>query len=136
MRVSLRTSGWLLLLVFMAGCSTSTIQVGTARTPVNPADVKVYLHAPANYEEIGLVRADNIGGSPFGRQAKVDTVMSRLKVAAGKLGANGLLLNNYGQEFTSLPNGSYAGSGVAIYVPPGESRSPVMTPPSQRIMIQ
>ena len=126
-----------LSLIWLASsCSTSVITVGCVRPASTPAEVRSYLHAPAQYEEIAVVRADNLGGSPFGRQAKINTVINRLKVAAANLGTNGIILNNYGEDFTALNNGLYTGSAVAIYVPNGQSKLPAMTPLSQRIMLQ
>ena len=74
-----------------AGCSkTRYILTGTKRDPVPPEIVKVLQFKPANAEEIGIVWADADGKG----QKAINKVMLRLKTTAGKLGANGIIIDN------------------------------------------
>jgi hypothetical protein len=105
--------------------------------------VRVYLHPPAQYEEVAIVDASSRGGSPtFTDQQKMNKVIARLKEEAAGLGANGILLEGVGEEqagtvgtgfgsATANGNSAYSsgfglsanafmktGKGLAIFVPP------------------
>lgn len=117
--------------------------VGTARPPISPEQVKIYLHPPAQYEEIAIVDASSRGGAPsFTDQQKMNKTLARLKEQAAELGANGILLEGVGDREagavgtsfgTANANGNHAygtgfgfsgtafektGKGLAIYVSP------------------
>ena len=104
----------------LAGCSTGRqIVTGTVRTPVPPEQVRVYHAAPPAFEEIAIVTAEAKGKS----QRASDKALRRLKERAGKLGANGLILNGltvnkgfvmYGWWY--VPTDETSISGSAIYV--------------------
>lgn len=107
-------------IIVTAGCSTSSIVVGKERPPLDPSQVKVYLSPPAHYEEIALISSNNAGGSPFGEQAKINTVINRMKKEAARLGANGILLKQIAdQSVGSVGNGvgtaSVSGNNVTAY---------------------
>ncbi len=125
----------------LAGCAaTSHVITGQPRDPIDPAQVTLYTTAPPNYEEIGIVEASSRNSFSFGDQAKMDTVIERLKEEAAALGANGVILQNTNTEgghggvgtgvgvssggATFVSTGIYTsssqktGQGLAVYVPP------------------
>lgn len=127
----------------LAGCAASShVLIGAARPPISPDQVKIYLHAPAKYEEVAIIDASNRGGEPaFTEQQRMNRVIDRLKNQAAKLGANGVLLEGVGDQYagsvgtgvgtaTTTGNSAYgtgfgvstgifikSGKGLAIYVP-------------------
>jgi hypothetical protein len=138
----IRTIVYVVLLATLAGCASSHVLVGTPRAAIPPDQVKVYLHPPANYEEIALVDATSRHGMAFTDQQKMNKVIDRMKEEAASVGANGLLLAGLGDVATgSVGGGSStataygntahatglgfssevfqkAGKALAIYVPP------------------
>jgi hypothetical protein len=130
-------------LVLLVGCAASShVLVGTARPPISPDQVKIYLHPPAKYEEIAIIDASSKNSGAFTDQGKMDKAIARLKEEAAKLGANGILLGGAGEQqggavgtgfgTATATGNSAAGTGVgisagifhkfangmAIYVPP------------------
>ena len=141
MRSSLLVFG-LALTGLLAGCgATSHMIVGTPRPAIPPSQVKVYLHPPQRYEEIAVLDASSKESFSFTDQGKMDVVVARLKEDAAKLGANGILLTNEGEQYagsvgtgaataTAYGNSAHSfgtgfsgaafhkqASGIAIYVP-------------------
>jgi len=133
--------GGLALVLTLVGCAaTSHVITGQPREPIDPAQVTLYTTAPPNYEEIAIVEASSRSSFSIGDQAKMDTVIERLKEEAASLGANGLLLQNTSSHGgaggvgtgvgvssgggTFVTTGIYTsssektGQGLAIYVPP------------------
>jgi len=125
--------------VMLAGCAASShVLVGTARTPISPDEVKIYLQPPPRYEEIATIDASSRGTPVFTDQRKMDRAVGRLKQEAAKLGANGILLEGTSDQQTGgigLGTGSASGNsafgigtsfdiviktatGIAIYVAP------------------
>jgi ribulose kinase len=125
--------------VVLAGCAASShVLVGTARTPISPDQVKIYLQPPPRYEEIATIDASSSGTPVFTDQRKMDRAIGRLKQEAAKLGANGILLEGTSDQQTGgigLGTGSASGNsafgigtsfgiviktatGIAIYVAP------------------
>jgi hypothetical protein len=129
--------------VLLVGCAAeSYVLVGTSRPPISPDQVKIYLHAPAKYEEIAIVDASSRGFPAFTDQQKMNKAMARLKEEAASLGANGVLLEGTGDQqagavgtgvgtATATGNSAYgtgvgvsagifikSAKGLAIYVPP------------------
>jgi hypothetical protein len=136
---------WLLVTAFavLAGCAPSShVLVGVARSPISPADVKIYSHAPPQFEEVAILNASSKSVFTPGGQSAIDKVVQRLKEQAAKLGANGLILEDFsdretGSLGTGVGGSSYSrnssvgvgvggslgifsktGKGRAIYVPP------------------
>jgi len=126
--------------VMLSGCAASShVLVGTARAPIPPEEVKIYLQPPARYEEIATIEASSRGTPVFTDQRKMDRVIARLKNEAAKLGANGVLLEGTSDREaggiglgTGSASGNSAvgiggsfgiviksGTGIAIYVAPG-----------------
>jgi hypothetical protein len=125
-------------LTLTACAASSHVMVGTARTPISPDQVKLYLQPPPKYEEIATIDASSRGTPVFTDQRKMDRAIGRLKQEAAKLGANGVLLEGTRNEQTGgigLGTGSASGNsafgiggsfgitiktatGIAIYVAP------------------
>ncbi|AIC12616.1 hypothetical protein LZ757_04570 [Xylella fastidiosa subsp. morus] len=150
MPMSLRFVIATLFSLVLVGCaSTSKVMLSPARTPIDPALVRIYSNAPANAIEIAQL--ESISGSGFGSQAQTDAAIAQLKREAAKLGANGVVLVGVGSQRSgggvSIGAGSFAGSiasglsvgiptmrkqaaGIAIFVPSdsGSSREPQKSP--------
>ena len=116
--------------------------VGTPRPPVPPESVRVYMQPPSKYETIATINATSQGSLALTSQQNMDKAIERMKAEAGKLGANGVLLQGVsdqqtGSIGTGVGSSSYgpssatgvgvggsfgltnkATSGLAIYVPP------------------
>jgi hypothetical protein len=94
--------------VLLLGCSTSShVLVGQTRAAIAPEQVKIYLQAPAKYEEVAVIEASSQGSGAFSEQEKMNAAMDRLKKEAASLGANGVLLQG-----TEDRHGGSIGFGV------------------------
>ena len=137
-------SGAALLFAALGGCvSSQAVLVGQPRSAIPPAQVKIYLQPPdAAYQEIANLSASSRGSLAITAAAKMDKVIERLKAAAARLGANGILLHGVSDHAaaevgagisteTNSPHSPYglgfgtsvflvqmAGDGTAIYVEP------------------
>jgi hypothetical protein len=92
------------LMLLCTGCAnyhSLHVMIGTARPPVDPATVQIYLRPPADYEEIALVIADSRGAFRWSAQGTTDAALERLKQEAARLGANGLLNLSVGEPWTT-----------------------------------
>ena len=98
MRPALVACG-LTVLALLAGCATSHMMIGNPRPPISPSEVKIYLHPPAQYEEIAVIDTSSKDSWSFTSQGKMDVVVARLKEEAAKLGANGVLLHSEGDQY-------------------------------------
>jgi len=111
--------------------------------PITAADVVIYPTAPARFESIAVIRASTRSLTAAGGAGAIDKVVQRLREHAAKLGANGLILDDFDDQQslsfgagassdTYTHNGSISlglggffglfkktGTGRAIYVPPG-----------------
>jgi len=130
------------LVFLLLGCSTSShVMIGTARPPISPESVRIYVQPPPQYEEIATLDATSQGSFAVTSQQNMDKAVSRLKEEAAKLGANGVLLQGVqdqqtGSIGTGVGSSSYgpgtstgvgvggsfaisnkAVHGIAIYVP-------------------
>ena len=73
--------------------------IGTARVPVSADRVQLYTEAPLRpYERIAVVSASSKRSWSFTFEGKAEVVVRRLKEEAGKLGANGVLLESISDE--------------------------------------
>ena len=93
----------LVMLALAACASGSVIVTGHTRDPVAPDQVKIYLDPPVEFESIGLVSASSAAG--FTKQGSVDYAIEELKIEAGKLGANGVLLLSSGENTSAVMGG-------------------------------
>jgi hypothetical protein len=82
---------------------------GTVRPPVPVAEVVIYSVAPPNFEQIAFLSASSKTAFTVGGQKAIDKVVKRLTVQAAKLGANGLILEDFSDE-QSLSLGTGIGS--------------------------
>jgi hypothetical protein len=101
--------GGLSAVLAIAACATSLVTLtGVARAPVSPDQVRVYTTAPASFEEVALLRASrkSVGA---GGEAAIEKVIDEMKLQAAKLGANGLLLEDF-SDAQSLTLGTGVGS--------------------------
>lgn len=111
-RATLATSTALVLVA----CVSSHVLIGTPRTPISPDQVKIYLHPPAKYEEIAILDSSSRASLAITAQGKTDKVIERLKAEAAKLGANGILLQEIGDQ-----QGGALGAGVGSASASGNS---------------
>ena len=97
----------------LAACAPSShILVGTARPPISPSEVKIYLKPPPSFQEIAILNASANSMLGTGGQGSVDKVIQRLKEQAAKLGANGIILEGMSDRQTGSLGG---GSGSTSY---------------------
>lgn len=129
-----------LMAIAITGCGASSyILVGEMRPEIEPEQVRIYLHPPAEYEEVAIIEATNLGHLSFTEQGRTEVVVERLKEQAAELGANGVLLQGISNESTGSigsatvtadGNSAYGigttsnimtkrGNALAIYVPGG-----------------
>jgi hypothetical protein len=137
----MRWTAVLFLIAINAACAPTQILTGAARTPIDPAEVVIYSMAPPSFEPVAVICASSRSLIAAGGAGAIDRVVQRLKEHAAKLGANGLILDDFDdQESLSLGtgvgsdtythNGSISlgiggffglfkktGTGRAIYVP-------------------
>ncbi len=132
------------LLAALAACasSDSLVMVGAARPPISPAEVKIYSHPPAVFEEIALLNASTSHMFTPGGQKTIDEVIEKLKEQAAKVGANGVLLEGFsdrqtGSLGTGVGGGSASGNSavgvgvggsMGIYKKNGQGRA-IFVPP-------
>jgi hypothetical protein len=87
------------LWVCLAACVSSHQLIGTAREPVSADRVQLYTEAPHRpYERVAEVRASSKRSWSFTFEGKAEVVVRRLKEEAGKLGANGVLLEGISDD--------------------------------------
>lgn len=98
-----------LFAVLLAGCATtSKVMISPPRPAIAPEQVRVYFAPPpGRYVEIAMLETSS-GAFTYGEQNKMDSVLGKLRVEAGKLGANGVLV----QDTASGYGGSSVGVGV------------------------
>ena len=113
--------GFALLLAPACTHTPSSTAVRARRPAVEAANVKVYAHAPAKFEEIGQVWADGPVTSSRAQRVSDEAIRS-LQHAASKLGANGILFSGTGIQYVSsagaafgTPNASQSGIGTSAY---------------------
>jgi uncharacterized protein YbjQ (UPF0145 family) len=101
-------------LILITGCVTSSHHVtGTVRPAIPQDEVKVYDTVPANSKIIGTVSVTSFKSMPW-EDAYVEA-LEELKMEAAKLGANGLVIVDYGNPKDSELNGATI-DGKAIFV--------------------
>jgi hypothetical protein len=102
----------------LTACASSHVLVGQARSPIRPEQVKLYLSPPEKYEEIAILESSSKNSWVMTDQQKMNKATQRLKMEAAKLGANGILLRETGDQRSESASHKHA-SGIAIYVPTG-----------------
>ncbi len=97
---------WLLLA--LPACANTSVRVtGIARAPINADEVRIYTFAPANFNEVAQLRVSR--NSLRGGERAIQKVIDEMKSEAAKLGANGLLLEDFA-DGRSLSVGTGVGS--------------------------
>lgn len=119
------------LLLTLSGCVTSSVVVGTVRPAISPGQVKIYVQAPAKFENIALLETSSENSWAGSAQGQMNAVIANMKKEAARLGANGILLSATGNKQTNglmmIPSGatsvavpissqSKTGNGMAIHV--------------------
>ena len=111
-----------LSLFTVVGCTImdgNAIVTGNTRSPISPAEVKLYRTAPENYEEIALVSAS--AGHDFQKSSSLmNAAIERIKQEAAKVGANGVILTQINERdapsvTTSFGQASATGTGGSAY---------------------
>jgi hypothetical protein len=79
----------------LAACATSSQELtGAPRSPLLPAEVRVYTQAPQDFEEIALLGASRKSVSTAGAERAISKMIETMRLQAAQLGANGLLLED------------------------------------------
>jgi uncharacterized membrane protein YgcG len=91
--------------------SGSVTMTGTQLEPIAAESVRVYAEPPAEYDVIAVLEATP--GFAWTRQGRQDKAIAYLRLAAAKLGADGVLL-------TGMAEGG-GGSGAGVGVGAGSS---------------
>jgi hypothetical protein len=97
------------LLIINAACAPTQMVTGTLRKPIPASEVVIYSVAPPNFEQIAVLSASAKTAFAVGGQKSIDKVVKRLTMQAAKLGANGLILEDFSDE-QSLSLGAGVGS--------------------------
>lgn len=106
--------------LILSGCAaSSSILVGTARSPISPDQVKIYLSPPKAYEEVAVLDASSKSSWAATDQGKMDVVVTRLKEEAAKLGANGVIFRGTGEQYGGSVGTANASNGFALAVSSG-----------------
>jgi hypothetical protein len=80
----------------LAACATSSeVLTGVPRSPILPAEVKVYTQAPQSFEEIAVLGASRKSVSSAGGERAIAKMIEAMRAQAAQLGANGLLLEDF-----------------------------------------
>ena len=90
---------FILAIHFFSCYPVSHMIVGEVRDPILPAEVIIYLDFPEKYETIALIEASSEfafkdPSFDITWQSKSDKIIERLKIEAGNLGANGIVIKN------------------------------------------
>ncbi|MSU40933.1 MAG: hypothetical protein EXS22_03535 [Pedosphaera sp.] len=116
----------LLAVALATACASSKSMVtGKSRPSLRPRDVILYTNAPPQFETVGTVVSRAAGHG----QSSVNAAMNELRQRAGRVGANGVILDhpeNNGAVFVSgfLDRHTRA-SGKAIFVPVASNNATV-----------
>ncbi|MBA3960886.1 MAG: hypothetical protein H0X40_03165 [Chthoniobacterales bacterium] len=104
----------LLAVSLLSGCAGSSSHLlGTARAPIDPAQVQIYRTPPAHFERIATLDASSGARFFHGSQATDADAIQRLKEAAAKVGANGVLLTLVGDEPSGSIGLGFGGGGYS-----------------------
>ena len=108
----------LIVAAAIVGCAAqSHVIVGTVRPPIPPEQVRIYLSPPKKFEQVAIVNSSSRNSGAFTEQQKMDRAINRLKEEAGKVGANGILLQATGDQQvgsvgTGFGSASYSGNSA------------------------
>lgn len=102
--ISLFTLLFICFILFSCASGTSFV-TGKKRSYVNPDRISIYTEPPEDYEAIGIVSASSDSG--FTDQGSLNYAIAELKKQAGKIGANGIILESISK---SNSGGSFVGN--------------------------
>jgi hypothetical protein len=121
------------LLTGHASSPVSHIVVGKVRPAIRSERVRIYIHPPTNFEEVAVLNSSIKRSSVVEDQKKTDKLIEALKEDAARLGANGVLINNLGDQYAGTsasafllgrvvlanenPNVYKSAAAMAIFVP-------------------
>jgi hypothetical protein len=98
------------LVLMLAGCAASSVLVtGAVRSAISPDAVRIYTSSPGAFEEIAVLSASRRTVSSAGGEKAIERVIDQMRAEAAKLGANGLLLEDF-SDSQSLSVGTGVGS--------------------------
>jgi hypothetical protein len=104
----------------VACAGSSAVVVGKARPAISAEQVKIYSEAPKKFEQIAILESSSQASWAVTAQGKTDVVIARLKEEAAKLGANGVLLQGFGDKSGgSVSTGQTYGNAVYSPAKPG-----------------
>ena len=120
----------LVVLALVTGCAiTSKVMLSPMRPALAAEQVRVYFSPPpGRYVEIAMLETSS-GAFTYGEQNKMNSVLTKLRVEAARLGANGVLVqdtvNGYGGSSVGVGVGggrfggrSHVGGGVGVSISP------------------
>jgi hypothetical protein len=94
----------------LAGCTASSVVItGPVRSAIAPEAVRIYTYAPEKFEEVAVLNSSRKAVSSAGGERAIDKVIDDMRLQAAKLGANGLLLEDF-SDAPSLTLGTGIGS--------------------------
>jgi hypothetical protein len=104
------TCSVLMVIAALAGCAASSVVItGPVRGAISPDAVRIYTSAPEKFEEVAVLNASRKAVSSAGGERAIDKVIDEMRIQAAKLGANGLLLEDF-SDAQSLTLGTGVGS--------------------------
>jgi hypothetical protein len=113
----------LLTAVLLCACNVtrgSRLIVGVQRPAIAPESVRVYLAPPSRFETVAILNADSRNAFASD-QSLSDSVINRMKREAAKLGANGILLQGFGNQqvgtfgHSTFNANSFTAAGASAY---------------------
>jgi hypothetical protein len=97
------------ILLVNAACAPVQVLTGTVRPAICPSSVVIYSAAPPKFEQVALLSASSDTLFAAGGQKTIDKLVRRLAARAAKIGANGLILDEFSDE-NSMALGTGVGS--------------------------
>ena len=124
--MNLRTfSSWSVIVLSLAavvgGCGPQAYTATGTRPPTNPADVEIYQKEPQKYEKLGFVEVPVGGDVRWDANGDATPGFEKLKAAAAKRGANGILLVRPSADMGSVVAG-YKGKFYQVPARLGEPK--------------
>jgi len=92
--------GIVIFIVSMVGCTLtrgSSVLIGNSRPATDPSAVKIYMDPPKKYDKIAIVTSDSRNAFASD-QNLTNHAIDRLKKEAAAVGANGVLIQNFGNS--------------------------------------
>ena len=117
---------WSVVLLGLAalggGCGPTAYTATGTRPPTDPADVEIYQKEPQKYEKLGFVEVPVGGDVRWDANGDATAGFEKLKAAAAKRGANGILLVRPSADMASVVAG-YKGKFYQVPARLGEPKA-------------